>query len=330
MMDTPQGPAASSRRPSPVPRMPSDRSRHGPAWSSEQYEREARDEEARQAAATTHLHDAIRNGDATVLADLLRDGTADTTARDAKGRTALHIAAKMGRPDMVDLLLARKEVDVDAADRHRSTPLHLAAMHGRADCVERLLRRGASAEAVDDRGHLPRYYAAASPQVARLFDNPPKVVTARQIRGTNRSAEPQATPAFDDGRGGVSYSIPENFASASATSAPVPQGMHRALCEAFGGSFWERGSDVRWRSASVWDLVYADGAEAQTRRAARTKWFHLSCVSETWTKDLARNICAAGAGSADRSRAVRDFIGRVFRSVDAEGPVRKRHFIVRH
>jgi len=157
-------------------------------------------------------------------------------------------------------------------------------------------------------------------EVRGLFDNPPRV--DRNVRGGGGKGK-----KVDEGQpeGRVLEEVEIVYL---ATEATAPQGMQKVLCEAFGGSFWEPQGERKWTSGSVWELVYGGVEKAGRRRAAGSKWFHLSATSEVWAKDLARNICAARGCSTEKSRAMRDFVGRVFKGVDAEGPVRKRHFVV--
>ncbi|KAK0633882.1 hypothetical protein B0T14DRAFT_83533 [Immersiella caudata] len=284
-------------------------SHHSNVWSS-QYNREAQDEQSRRLASAAAMHDAVKSASFSRLQSLLQS-THDPDARDSKARTPLHTAAKFGRMSQLDLLLERKDVNIDAVDRHKETPLHLAAMYNHVECVEKLLKVGANTDIADERGHLPRYYAS-SEGVKRLFDCPPRV------KGRGRK---------------TAGAVPENRILEEvevlylATGAAQPEGLQRVLCESFSGSFWEPEGESKWCSGSVWELVYGDDAEAVRRRAVGCKWFHLSAASELWAKDLARNMCAAKGYSSERSRAMRDFVARVFRGVDTEGPVRKSHFV---
>ncbi|KAK4451189.1 hypothetical protein QBC34DRAFT_322911 [Podospora aff. communis PSN243] len=295
-----------SRRPSHTSLAPSQRST---PWSA-RYHREAHDEQARRLASATAMHDAVKSASLAQLQSLLENNP-DPDARDTKARTPLHTAAKFGRIPQLELLIERKDVDIDAVDMRKETPLHLAAMYDRVECVERLLRVGANTDIADERGHLPRYYAS-SEGVRRLFDSPPRV------KGRGKRVV---------GGGPQNRILEETEVFYLATSASQPEGLQRVLCESFRGSFWEPDGESKWCSGSVWELVYGDDQEAVRRRAAGCKWFHLSAASEIWVKDLARNICAAKGYSSEKSRAMRDFIARVFRSVDAEGPVRKNHFV---
>jgi hypothetical protein len=296
-----------SRRPSHTSLAPSQRSHQ---WSA-QYNREAQDEQARRLASARAMHDAVKTASLSQLQSLLQNNP-NPDARDSKVRTPLHTAAKFGRSSQLDLLLERKDVDIDAVDIHKETPLHLAAMYNHAECVEKLLKAGANTDIADERGHLPRYYAS-SEGVKRLFDCPPRV------KGRGRKVA-----------GGAPQNriLEETEVLYLATSAAQPEGLQRVLCESFRGSFWEPEGENKWYSGSVWEFVYGDDREAVRRRAAGCKWFHLSATSEIWVKDLARNICAAKGYSSERSRGMRDFVARVFRGVDAEGPVRKNHFVV--
>ncbi|KAK3313979.1 hypothetical protein B0H66DRAFT_567516 [Apodospora peruviana] len=292
-----------SHRPSHMSRMASDHSR----VQAEQYTRDANAERMRQLESGTLLHDAVRQSDTAKLRELIAAHDLDLNARDHRGRTALHIAAKFGRVEQLDLLLEQKEINIDATDKEKSTALHLATMYNHRDCIERLLKRGANTELADEKGHLPRYYCSSHHQIS-LFDNPPKVTR----RKGKRSAVPE------------NRTLPE---FSLTTMPPAPRGLQQSLSRAFKGSFWEPNSDIKWASPDIWQLIYSDDQPARSQRMVERKWIHLPAVSEAWTKDLVRSICATNMYSRERYREMSEFVSRVFGAVDAEGPERKRHFL---
>ncbi|KAK0624977.1 hypothetical protein B0T17DRAFT_258052 [Bombardia bombarda] len=293
-----------ARRASPGPSVDQARAQK----LSEQYIRDAKEEKARQLNAGVRLHEAVKKADSSKLSELLQ-ANLDLDARDGEGRTALHVAANLGRCEQLDLLLEHKDVDINALDLQKNTPLHLATLSKKRESVEHLLKRGANTEIADKKGHLPKYYALTVPQIKSLFDNPPKVLKKRG-----------KTPEHPENN---RFLIPEVILT---TRPPVPEGIQLRLSENFRGSLWEPNSDVRWSSVSIWNLIYCQDEVFQNRRAASKKWVHLSATSEMWTKDLVRSLCAARGVTRDRYREMRDFVSRVFKDVDVDGPERKRHF----
>jgi ankyrin repeat protein len=93
------------------------------------------------------LHDAAREGDRALLAQLLRDG-ANIDEQDETGETALFAAALAAEPKVIDQLMV---AGADAAirnDRGMSS-LHAAAFGGDAEAVHLLLGEGPFAKRVD-------------------------------------------------------------------------------------------------------------------------------------------------------------------------------------
>lgn len=73
------------------------------------------------------LHDAVRQGDATEVKNLLDKG-ADPNHRDKEGNTPLFGAAILGKNDALKILLACG-ADVNAINHYGSTPLERAVFY---------------------------------------------------------------------------------------------------------------------------------------------------------------------------------------------------------
>lgn len=100
---------------------------------------------AAAAALAPTLVQAVRDGDAERVAELLRAG-AKVNATDDWGCTPLHVAADSGATPAVRLLLQRG-AEVDAREAWDETPLHLAARRGSTEVCQVLLEHGALANA---------------------------------------------------------------------------------------------------------------------------------------------------------------------------------------
>ena len=84
------------------------------------------------------------------MATLLLDAGADLSQRDASGATALHHQAKAGRPLMIDFLLSRG-ASIDAVDDRGRSPLFFCGAKGDAIAVfERLIKAGADLSIRDE------------------------------------------------------------------------------------------------------------------------------------------------------------------------------------
>jgi hypothetical protein len=100
--------------------------------------------------------DLARNGDATGLGALLKDGLA-VDAQDAKGNTLLMLAGYHGRAEVVKLLL-KSGATVDLRNDKGQTPLGGVAFKGYVEIATLLLDAGADPVA-DQGGSTPADFA---------------------------------------------------------------------------------------------------------------------------------------------------------------------------
>ncbi len=117
--------------------------------------------------------DLARNGDAAVLAALLKAGQV-VDARDAKGNTLLMLASYHGRAEVVKLLL-KSGATVDLRNEKGQTPLGGVAFKGYVEIATLLLDAGADPLA-DQGGQTPVDYAT-------MFGRQEILVLLRERRG---------------------------------------------------------------------------------------------------------------------------------------------------
>jgi hypothetical protein len=104
----------------------------------------------------TALFEAVRDGDETLVNELLKRGAKVNVG--TRGSPLL-LAAELGRIEMARVLLDRG-AKVDASNRDGRTPLMQAAMRGNVALTKLLLERGANVTLVDNNGKTAAAYAA--------------------------------------------------------------------------------------------------------------------------------------------------------------------------
>ena len=115
-------------------------------------------------AADARLIQAVRNGDATAVRELLgRD--ADVNARQGDGATALHWAAHLNDLETADLLI-RSGAAVNATNDLGVTPLWVATTAGSAAMVAKLLEAHGDPDIAPDTGGTPLMIAARQGNLA--------------------------------------------------------------------------------------------------------------------------------------------------------------------
>ena len=111
------------------------------------------------------LHRAAREGNLTVVSELLRSGYRSIDAKNEAGQTAVHLAASLDARDVLKLLIDGGG-NVNIKDDEDMTPLHYACINNHHQCVSQLLNAKASPQIRNrvtgryplheaaDRGHL--------------------------------------------------------------------------------------------------------------------------------------------------------------------------------
>jgi ankyrin repeat protein len=119
--------------------------------------------------SSTQLVEAVKHGDADVVAQLLAQG-ADANAVESDGTSALHWAVHRDNPALVKLLIAAG-ADVTAANRYGVTPLKLASINRNAATAEILLEAGADANTTSAEGETVLMAAArtGNPDLVRVL-----------------------------------------------------------------------------------------------------------------------------------------------------------------
>ena len=117
----------------------------------------------------TRVIDAVKSGNATAVASLLRQRV-PVNAAEPDGSTALHWAARLDRVDIVQALL-RAKAEVNVANRYAITPLTLAAINGSAEAVDLLLKAGADPNTTGADGETVLMLASRTgrPEAVRLL-----------------------------------------------------------------------------------------------------------------------------------------------------------------
>jgi hypothetical protein len=100
------------------------------------------------------LLDAVIEGDAARVRELLRKGANVNAKHGDYDSTPLHVAALWGHAEVARLLLDHG-ADVNSRSKDGWTPLHYAAAFGYADVARLLLERGADPSIKDDKGRTP-------------------------------------------------------------------------------------------------------------------------------------------------------------------------------
>lgn len=109
--------------------------------------------------AVSGLIIASREGNATKVAEAIKNGDAIEGAEATSGRTALHFAAESGNLEVVKALLDAK-ANPNAADRTGRSPVTVAAEKKQGDALKLLIASGGNIELKDQLGGTPLVWAA--------------------------------------------------------------------------------------------------------------------------------------------------------------------------
>ncbi|HUV31363.1 MAG TPA: ankyrin repeat domain-containing protein [Acidobacteriota bacterium] len=111
-----------------------------------------------QSAFTKTIFEAVKEGDSTSVAQLLRQDADLVRQFDDRHCSPLHHAASGGKMAIVNQLIAGGAA-IDAKDSDGETPLHWASYNGRTEVVELLISLGTSVDIVSNDGITPLHYA---------------------------------------------------------------------------------------------------------------------------------------------------------------------------
>ena len=90
-------------------------------------------------ASSQDLFDAVREGNAKRLKDIIESNPDFVNTKDDQGDTPLIWAAATGKYECVIILLSQNNIQVNLVDAEGQTPLMLAAMNGYHKCVDALI-----------------------------------------------------------------------------------------------------------------------------------------------------------------------------------------------
>ncbi|XP_046649797.1 tyrosine-protein kinase Shark-like [Daphnia pulicaria] len=136
------------------------------------------------------LHRATKEGNLTVVSELLRGGSyRSIDAKNEIGQTAIHLAAFLGN-NMILKLLIQGGGNVNVKDDADLTPLHYACIHNHHECLKTLLEFKASPQ-IRHRltGMVPLHEAASRGHLDCV-----KIMMAMSVTPLSRTKEDQ-TPA---------------------------------------------------------------------------------------------------------------------------------------
>lgn len=124
---------------------------------------------AQETADINPLIEAVKAGDAKLVADLISNG-ADVNTHDGEGHTLLHFAAWAGYTDIARQLIG-KGAELNARDGQGYAPLHWGTFKGQTDVVRLLLDKGAAPNTVNHYGDTALHIAVEQNEVgiARLL-----------------------------------------------------------------------------------------------------------------------------------------------------------------
>ncbi|GBN82783.1 Tyrosine-protein kinase Shark, partial [Araneus ventricosus] len=116
--------------------------------------------DSRRHGRTNLLHRATKEGELTVVRELLKSGYHNLDAKNQEGQTAVHLASMAGFDDILDLLL-NSGANPNIIDGSGLTPLHYACLNNRPSTVDVLINHRANPQLrATETGWVPLHYAA--------------------------------------------------------------------------------------------------------------------------------------------------------------------------
>lgn len=96
---------------------------------------------SRRHGHTNLLHRATKEGNLTVVSELLKCGYRNLEAKNQDGQTAVHLASRLGKNDILEKLISHG-ASVNCRDTEGCTPLHYACQMNLPDTVAILVEKG--------------------------------------------------------------------------------------------------------------------------------------------------------------------------------------------
>ncbi|GFV19457.1 tyrosine-protein kinase Shark [Trichonephila clavipes] len=116
--------------------------------------------DSRRHGRTNLLHRATKEGELTVVTELLKSGYHNLDAKNQEGQTAVHLASIAGFDDILDLLL-KNAANPNIIDGNGLTPLHYACLNNKPSTVVVLIHYRANPQLrATETGWVPLHYAA--------------------------------------------------------------------------------------------------------------------------------------------------------------------------
>uniref|UniRef100_A0A0K8TI66 Tyrosine-protein kinase n=1 Tax=Lygus hesperus TaxID=30085 RepID=A0A0K8TI66_LYGHE len=116
--------------------------------------------DTRRHGRTNLLHRATKNGNFTVVSELLKCGYRSLEAKDEMGQTAVHLASILGEDVILEKLI-ESGATVNCRDQAGNTPLHYACQRDKSSTVRVLIKGGANVQIRNtSTGWVPLHEAA--------------------------------------------------------------------------------------------------------------------------------------------------------------------------
>ncbi len=107
------------------------------------------------------IHQAIREGNLSLVKEIIDNQPESVFLRDPNGLTPLHHAARLGHIEIMALLVDTG-VDVNILSSNLETPLHMAASAGKSAAAAWLIEKEAKVDAKNKGGYTPLLFAVRS------------------------------------------------------------------------------------------------------------------------------------------------------------------------
>ena len=137
------------------------------------------------------IHDAVRNGDVSLVQKIVQSGFHDVNKKDDDSCTALHLACQYGKLDTVKLLVEQGKCDIECSCKMGMRPIHYAAKYHQSDVLEYLYSQNCDKNVIDNDGNSVLHLLDPSES---NFDDCWSIVMANNPEHVNRLDIDDTTP----------------------------------------------------------------------------------------------------------------------------------------